>query len=212
MWKTEILWDDKLYEGTRRKFSEWFNHSHLLKDIKIPRWFRVSSEERDKTFLSTRFEMQPPYLSTEYNEITGEDLAGPLFLCGGGKVWIVLFTCAVYPAIHLELVASLSAETFMQALRRIWARRGRRSTLYTDNSTNFIGAANTLKTLDWDFIQRECAVMKIKCLFSPPSASWYGGFWERMIRCVKELLRKCLGRACTYIHNPRRPTHPKSLE
>ncbi|GBO21265.1 hypothetical protein AVEN_91745-1 [Araneus ventricosus] len=139
-------------------------------------------------------------------------MAGPLFLCEGCKVWIVLFTCAVYPTIHLELVASLSAETFMQALRRIWARRGRGSTLYTDNSTNFTGAANTLKTLDWDFIQRECAVMKIKWLFSPPSAPWYGGFGERMIRCVKELLRKCLGRACTYIHNPRRPTHPKSLE
>ncbi|GBN49305.1 hypothetical protein AVEN_231360-1 [Araneus ventricosus] len=63
----------------------------------------------------------------------------------------------------------------------------------TDNGRNFAGAANALKSLDWDFIKRECAVMKIKWLFSPP---WYGGFWERMIRCVKELFRKCLGRAC----------------
>ncbi|GFR17911.1 integrase catalytic domain-containing protein [Trichonephila clavata] len=25
---------------------------------------------------------------------------------------------------------------------------------------------------------------------------WYGGFWERMVRSIKELLRKCLGKAC----------------
>ncbi|GFY66781.1 uncharacterized protein TNIN_45051 [Trichonephila inaurata madagascariensis] len=30
----------------------------------------------------------------------------------------------------------------------------------------------------------------------PPSAPWYGGFWERMVRSIKELLRKCLGKAC----------------
>lgn len=129
-------------------------------------------------------------------QITGADLAGPLFLRGGSKAWIVLFTCAVYRAVHLELVSSLSTEAFMQALRRFWARRGRCSTLYTDNGTNFVGAANALKSLDWDFIQTECSLMKIKWLFSPPSAPWYGGFWERMVRCVKELLRKCLGRAC----------------
>ncbi|GFV70270.1 integrase catalytic domain-containing protein [Trichonephila clavipes] len=38
--------------------------------------------------------------------------------------------------------------------------------------------------------------MKIKWLFSPPSDLWYGGFWERMVRSIKELLRKCLDKAC----------------
>ncbi|GFT83810.1 integrase catalytic domain-containing protein [Trichonephila clavipes] len=126
-------------------------------------------------------------------QITGADLAGPLSLRGGSKAWIVLFTCAVYRAVHLELVSSLSTESFMKALRRFWARG---STLYTDNCTNFVGAANALKSLDWDFIQAECSLMKIKWLFSPPSAPWYGGFWERMVRSIKELLRKCLGKAC----------------
>ncbi|GFV84026.1 integrase catalytic domain-containing protein [Trichonephila clavipes] len=72
-------------------------------------------------------------------QITGADLVGPLSLCGGSKAWIVLFTCAVYRAVHLELVSSLSTESFMQALRRFWARRERGSTLYTDNGTNFVG-------------------------------------------------------------------------
>lgn len=45
-------------------------------------------------------------------EVTGIDLAGPLFLKNGSKTWIVLFTCAVYRAIHLELVMSLSTDYF----------------------------------------------------------------------------------------------------
>ncbi|KAG8184114.1 hypothetical protein JTE90_008900 [Oedothorax gibbosus] len=44
---------------------------------------------------------------------TGIDLAGPLFLRSGEKVWIVLYTCAVFRAVHLELVTALSTESFM---------------------------------------------------------------------------------------------------
>ncbi|GIY97363.1 reverse transcriptase [Caerostris extrusa] len=55
-------------------------------------------------------------------EITGLDLCGPLLLKPRGKAWIVLFTCAVYMAIHLEPLTSLSTESFMQALRRFIAR------------------------------------------------------------------------------------------
>ena len=48
-------------------------------------------------------------------EIVGIDLAGPLFLKTGEKVWIALFTCAVYRAIHLEIVNSLSSDSFLLA-------------------------------------------------------------------------------------------------
>lgn len=37
-------------------------------------------------------------------KVTGVDLAGPMYLKSGTKAWIVLFTFAVYHAIHLELV------------------------------------------------------------------------------------------------------------
>ncbi|GFU70770.1 integrase catalytic domain-containing protein [Trichonephila clavipes] len=50
-------------------------------------------------------------------EIVGIDLAGPLFfLKDGRKVWITLFTCAVYRAIHLELVNSLTSDAFFWPL------------------------------------------------------------------------------------------------
>ncbi|GIX70061.1 endonuclease [Caerostris darwini] len=124
-------------------------------------------------------------------EITGIDLCGPLLLKPRGKAWIVLFTCAVYRAIHLEPLTSLSTESFMQTLRRFIARRGRPSTAYTDNATNFRGTDNALKKIDWQKIsQNEC--YPIKCKFNPPTAAWW---WERLIRSVKSLLVRILGRS-----------------
>ncbi|GBN40589.1 hypothetical protein AVEN_100944-1 [Araneus ventricosus] len=46
-------------------------------------------------------------------EITGVDLCGQLFIKPKAKAWVVLFTCAVYRAIHLEVVTSLSTEAFI---------------------------------------------------------------------------------------------------
>ncbi|GFT92300.1 integrase catalytic domain-containing protein [Trichonephila clavipes] len=40
-------------------------------------------------------------------EIIGLDLAGPLILKNGEKNWILILTCAVYRAIHLELLTSV---------------------------------------------------------------------------------------------------------
>ncbi|XP_039308955.1 uncharacterized protein LOC105206992 [Solenopsis invicta] len=77
-------------------------------------------------------------------EVTGVDYAGPLFLKGGCKAYICLFTCAVYRAVHLELVTSLSTEEFIEAFRRFIARRGRPSVVYSDNGRNFMELANLL--------------------------------------------------------------------
>ncbi|GFW81638.1 integrase catalytic domain-containing protein [Trichonephila clavipes] len=88
-------------------------------------------------------------------EVVGIDLAGPLFLKTGEKLWITLFTCTVYHALHLELVNALSSDAFLLALRRFIARRGRPRIIYCDNGTNFRGAFNDLAKLDWHKIYRE---------------------------------------------------------
>ncbi|GFW36054.1 integrase catalytic domain-containing protein [Trichonephila clavipes] len=120
----------------------------------------------------------------------------------GRSSFLTWWKQSVDSSIHVCSVSSSPSGTSLISLHRIvyasffWARRGRGSTLNTDNGTNFVGAANALKSLDWDFIQAECSLMKIKWLFSPPSAPWYGGFKERMVRSIKEILRKCFGKAC----------------
>jgi len=130
-------------------------------------------------------------------EIVGVDLAGPLFMKGkqNKKAWIVLFTCAVYRCIHLELVKSLSTEAFMDAFSRFVAIRGRPAVVYSDNGTNFVGSSNALKELDWTKITKDHGLACIKWKFNPPATPWWGGWWERMVRMVKELLRRTLGRS-----------------
>ncbi|OXA50438.1 uncharacterized protein LOC110854180 [Folsomia candida] len=128
-------------------------------------------------------------------EIVGIDLGGPLYLKGGQKAWFVVFTCAVYRAVHLELVTSLSTEAFLQSLRRFVSRRGRPSVIFSDNGTNFEGANNAFAKLDWKEITTTTSVNQIKWKFNPPAGPWWGGWWERVVGMVKVLLRKVLGRA-----------------
>ena len=54
----------------------------------------------------------------------------------GKKFWIILFTCGVIRAIHLELVPALSTG----AIRRFVARRGLPRVLYSDNAKGFVAS------------------------------------------------------------------------
>ncbi|KAG8178943.1 hypothetical protein JTE90_027822 [Oedothorax gibbosus] len=84
---------------------------------------------------------------------------------------------------------------FLMALRRFVARRGRCTTIYCDNGTNFVGAANCLRLLDWNKVIKHGAINNIHWKFNPPTAAWWGGWWERLIRVMKDLLKRVLGRA-----------------
>lgn len=128
-------------------------------------------------------------------EVVGIDMARPLYLKDGQKVWVCIFTCAVYRAVHLELVKSMSTHSFIQAFRRFVARRGRPKNVYSDNGTNFLGTENLLAQLNWEEVAKFSVDHRIIWRFNPPSAPWWGGFWERLIRILKQLLRKVLGRA-----------------
>ncbi|CAL8117960.1 unnamed protein product [Orchesella dallaii] len=128
-------------------------------------------------------------------QVTGVDLAGPLFLSDGRKTWIVLFTCAVYRAIHLELVTSLSTEDFKNSLRRFIARRGRPTIIYSDNGTNFQGCSNQFKRVNWTQVQKYARCKEITWRFNPPTAAWWGGWWERLVGVVKRSLKRVLGKA-----------------
>ena len=111
-------------------------------------------------------------------EVTGVDLCGPFYIKSNDedepkveKFWMVLFTCAVYRAVHLELVTSLSSERFLMALRRFMDRRGRPATIYSDNGTNFAGLVNELRNVDWDKVSQYCSTAMITWKFNPPTAA-----------------------------------------
>ena len=69
------------------------------------------------------------------------------------SVGYLLAECAIYRAVYLELVSSLSTDCFILAVRRFIARRRCPSTVYSDSGKNLIGTANLLKNIDWEKVE-----------------------------------------------------------
>ncbi|XP_052759036.1 uncharacterized protein LOC128202501 [Galleria mellonella] len=117
---------------------------------------------------------------------TGLDYFGPVEVTIGRrreKRWVALFTCLTTRAVHLEIVASLSADAAIMALRRFIARRGCPSKIISDNGTAFVGAANQLAQV-FDF----AANNKIEWTFICPAAPSMGGSWKRLVRSIKNAI------------------------
>ncbi|GBM83259.1 hypothetical protein AVEN_256576-1 [Araneus ventricosus] len=96
------------------------------------------------------------------------------------------YTCAVFRAVHFELLWSLT-KTFLQSFCRFVARRGRPSIVYCVNGSNFIGASNYLKSVNWAEIAQFNSIRRIRWLFNPLTATWWGGFWERLVGVTKQI-------------------------
>ncbi|XP_045033919.1 uncharacterized protein LOC123475376 [Daphnia magna] len=113
------------------------------------------------------------------------------------KSYACLFICAVTRAVHLELTKTMSARDFLLAFRRFSARRGSVSIMYSDNAQTFRCVSKHLKVLRSDpAIHDLLAMRKTEWIFSASLAPWWGGFWERMVRTMKDLFRRSNGRAC----------------
>ena len=117
----------------------------------------------------------------------GVDHAGPLYARDACKTkfYILLFTCAVIRAVHLELVGSLSTQDTVLTFRRFVSRRGHLNIVYSDNSKTFIALSRHLSEKLFFF--------RPTWKFITPRAPWVGGWWERLIQSVKKGLRKTLG-------------------
>lgn len=63
------------------------------------------------------------------------------------KVWGVIFCCMASRALHIDLVSSMSTESFLMAYQRFTAIRGHPLKIWSDPGTNFIGAKPLLGDL-----------------------------------------------------------------
>lgn len=61
--------------------------------------------------------------------------------------WIALFTCMATTAIHLEIVNSLSAESFLLALRKLMVIRSKTRMILSDKAKNFILSKDTFQKI-----------------------------------------------------------------
>jgi hypothetical protein len=129
----------------------------------------------------------------------GVDCFGPFMVKRGRsmvKRYGCLFTCLTTRAIHIEKIDSMDTDSFIDAMRRFEARRGKPEVIRSDNGSNFRGAQKELKEAiqSWNISKIEAYMLQkeIDWKFNPPSASHMGGIWERQIRTVHKVLSALL--------------------
>jgi len=145
---------------------------------------------------------QPPFT------YTGVDFFGPFNVKRARstiKIYGCIFVCFNSRAIHIEDVSSLDADSFIQALHRFMAVRGRPKEIWSDNGTNFCGAERELrqsvKDLDEEKIKKNLHNYDVEWYsnplprwrFQPPTASHMSGVWERLIRSTRKAMRAVIG-------------------
>ncbi|KHJ87032.1 hypothetical protein OESDEN_13201, partial [Oesophagostomum dentatum] len=113
------------------------------------------------------------------------------------KTYGCIFTCMVTRLIHLELVRSMSTEDFLNALRRFIARRGVPRSITCDNAPTFLLGAEILSqgingTQLCQEVLQYTSHYEIEWHHITPYAPWQGGFYERLIKSVKQSLYKSL--------------------
>ncbi|XP_035984516.1 uncharacterized protein LOC118558168 [Fundulus heteroclitus] len=138
-----------------------------------------------------RLTPEPPFTNV------GLDIFGPWTIStrrtrGGSansKRWAVLFTCMSTRAVHIELVESMSTDSFINALRRFFAIRGPAKLLRSDRGTNFVGACRELNITSKEAVIESYLQSKgCTWIFNPPHSSHMGGSWERLIGVARRIL------------------------
>ncbi|KAL8579332.1 hypothetical protein ACOMHN_010916 [Nucella lapillus] len=136
-----------------------------------------------------RIEAIPPFTNT------GLDCFGPFEVKDGRKNvkrYGLILTCLASRAVHLQVLEDLSTDAFICGLRRFIAIRGNVKLIRCDRGTNFVGADKELRQAfrEMDKIKVTKEMLQRTCVFSfnPPSASHFGGVWERLIRTVRQVL------------------------
>ena len=143
-----------------------------------------------------RFEEAPPFT---YCTV---DMFGPFTVRvkrSDMKRYGAMFTCLASRAVHIEVTHSLDTDSFIQALRRLIARRGNVRQIRSDNGSNFVGAEQELlKTFsEMDHSKIENFLQDhggdwITWKRNPPAVSHMGGIWEHQIRSARAILNSLL--------------------
>ena len=134
---------------------------------------------------------QPPFTNS------GIDCFGPFFVKRGRSIekrYGCIFTCLVMRAIHIEMLHSMEADSFINALMRFKSRRGVPKTIRSDNGTNFVRGDKEIRNSigEWNQdkkVQHWLVTNQIKWIYNPPAASHMGGVWEREIRSICDVMK-----------------------
>ena len=139
----------------------------------------------------------------------GLDYAGPFDIKMGRarnrkKIYVLVLTCMVTRAVHLEPTGGMTTVNVIDALSRFVDVRGVPTTLTSDNQTSFRKADRELiewyKSIDWDHVQSATGLGfrpnsdGIQWHFNPPNAPHFGGIFEIIVKALKRALKIVVGR------------------
>ena len=103
-----------------------------------------------------------------------------------------MFTCLMVRPVHLELVDSLTTDSYINAIRRFIDRRGVPNKITSDCCTKFKGAdqvlRESLKNIEQGSISNFATDNHFTWNFNAPKSPHIAGAWERMVRSVKTVL------------------------
>ena len=130
----------------------------------------------------------------------GTDYAGPIYYKTKKKnelkAYILLFSCSVTRAVHVELVSNFTTAEFIKSFKRLISRRGKPKIIYSVNGKFFKAGAKWLANINrdkklHDFLSSE----KILWKFNVPKAPWWGGQFEQLIGLIKASWYRTIGKA-----------------
>ena len=86
--------------------------------------------------------------------VIGKDYAGPIYYKTKKKsqlkAYILLFSCSVTRAVHIELVSNLTTTEFIKSFIRVISRRGKPKIVYSDNAKTLKAGATWLANINRD--------------------------------------------------------------
>lgn len=133
------------------------------------------------------------------------DYAGPVMMLnrkGRGssliKAYLCIFICMAVKAVHIELVTDLSSETFLSALYRFIARRGKPTNIFSDNGRCFVGASNELSKFlkeNSNYLSAQAAKLLINFKFSPAYSPHFNCLAEGAVKSFKHHLKRTVSTA-----------------
>ena len=113
------------------------------------------------------------------------------------KRWCCLFTCLTMRVVHIEVVPKLDTDSCFNAVMRFIVRRGKPSTIISDNGTNFVGAEREFEeyVAMWnkEGIEEHLIQRGIRWKINPTAAPHSGVVWERIVRSCQKTMYALLG-------------------
>ena len=97
-------------------------------------------------------------------------------------------------AVRLEPVTELTTSAFITTLQKFVAHRDLLTTMWSNNGTNFVGAAKEIKKLVRDpHLADHCNHQDMQWRFTPEHGLHFGGLWEAAVKSFKSCLRRMVG-------------------